>query len=199
MAYEDLRPSKILTRESFLNAIVATTAIGGSTNAQPHIMAMARHAGVEIEPADWEHGHDVPLLVNMQPAGKYLGERFHRAGGVPAVVNELCRPARSTAEALTVTGRTLAESVAGRESEDREMIAAYDEPLQERAGFQGPLGQPLRLRDHQDERDLRRVPRALPGATKASSRAARSSSTAPTTTTSASTTPTWTSTSALSW
>jgi xylonate dehydratase len=135
MAYEDLRPSQILTRESFLNAIVATTAIGGSTNAQPHIMAMARHAGVEIEPSDWEHGYDVPLLVNMQPAGEYLGERFHRAGGTPAVVNELLRAGKLEGEAMTVTGKTLAESVAGRESVDREMITPYDEPLQERAGF----------------------------------------------------------------
>src|SRR5918995_843732 len=136
MAYEDLRPSKILTRESFLNAIVATTAIGGSTNAQPHIMAMARHAGVEIKPSDWEHGYDVPLLVNMQPAGEYLGERFHRAGGVPAVLGELLRAGRLEGEVLTVTGRTLAENDAGRESTDREMITAYDAPLQERAGFQ---------------------------------------------------------------
>src|ERR687897_737117 len=135
MAYEDLRPSKILTRESFLNAIVATTAIGGSTNAQPHIMAMARHAGVEIKPSDWEYGYDVPLLVNMQPAGKYLGERFHRAGGVPAVLGELLRAGKIEGRAMTVTGRSLAESFAGRESTDREMIAAHDEPLQEKAGF----------------------------------------------------------------
>src|SRR5215207_6290887 len=135
MAYEDLRPSKILTRESFLNAIVATTAIGGSTNAQPHIMAMARHAGVSIKPSDWEHGYDVPLLVNMQPAGEYLGERFHRAGGVPAVVSELLRAGEVDGAAMTVTGRTLAEGVGGRESGDREMIAAYDQPLQEKAGF----------------------------------------------------------------
>jgi dihydroxyacid dehydratase/phosphogluconate dehydratase len=136
MAYEDLRPSKILTREAFLNAIVANTAIGGSTNAQPHIMAMARHAGVEIEPADWSIGFDVPLLVNMQPAGKYLGERFHRAGGVPAVLGELLRAGKLDGEVLTVTGRTLAENVAGRESTDREMITPHDAPLQERAGFQ---------------------------------------------------------------
>jgi xylonate dehydratase len=135
MAYDDLRPSKILTREAFLNAIVTVTAIGGSTNAQPHIVAMARHAGADIEPEDWNRGHDVPLLVNMQPAGKYLGERFHRAGGVPAVLNELLRAGKIDGELLTVTGRTLAENVAGRESTDREMIAAYDEPLQERAGF----------------------------------------------------------------
>ncbi|HSK99751.1 MAG TPA: IlvD/Edd family dehydratase [Rubrobacteraceae bacterium] len=134
MAYEDLRPSKILTREAFLNAIVAVTAIGGSTNAQPHIMAMARHAGVEIEPADWAHGYEVPMLVNMQPAGAYLGERFHRAGGVPAVLGELLRAGRLDGETLTVTGRTLAENVAGCESTDREMITPYDAPLQERAG-----------------------------------------------------------------
>src|SRR5215217_7685732 len=135
LAHEDLRPSKILTREAFLNAISTVTAIGGSTNAQPHIMAMARHAGAELEPADWNHGYDVPLLVNMQPAGEYLGERFHRAGGVPAVLNELLRAGKINGEVLTVTGRTLAENIAGRESTDREMIAAHDAPLQEHAGF----------------------------------------------------------------
>ena len=135
MAHEDLRPSKVLTRQAFLNAIVAVTAIGGSTNAQPHIMAMARHAGAELAPEDWNLGYEVPLLVNMQPAGAYLGERFHRAGGVPAVVTELIRAGKVDGDVQTVTGRTLAENVAGRESGDREMIAAHDEPLQERAGF----------------------------------------------------------------
>src|SRR5215210_6972998 len=135
MAYEGLRPSKVLTRESFLNAIAATTAIGGSTNAQPHIMAMARHAGVELDLSDWERGYDVPLLVNMQPAGEFLGERFHRAGGVPAVVNELLEAGKIEGGTMTVTGRTLAESFAGRKSVDREMIRACDDPLQERAGF----------------------------------------------------------------
>ena len=135
MAHEDLRPSKVLTRQAFLNAIVAVTAIGGSTNAQPHIMAMARHAGAELAPEDWNLGYEVPLLVNMQPAGEYLGERFHRAGGVPAVITELLRAGKVDGGVPTVTGRTLAENVAGRESGDREMIAAHDEPLQERAGF----------------------------------------------------------------
>jgi len=135
MAHEDLRPSKILTRQAFLNAIVAVTAIGGSTNAQPHIVAMARHAGAELAPEDWNLGYEVPLLVNMQPAGEYLGERFHRAGGVPAVVTELIRAGKVDGGVPTVTGRTLAENVAGRESGDRGMIAAHDEPLQERAGF----------------------------------------------------------------
>ena len=135
MAHEDLRPSKILTRQAFLNAIVAVTAIGGSTNAQPHIAAMARHAGADLAPEDWNHGYDVPLLVNMQPAGSYLGERFHRAGGVPAVVTELIRAGKIDGGVPTVTGRALAENVAGRESRDREMISSHDEPLQERAGF----------------------------------------------------------------
>ncbi|MDP9486841.1 MAG: dihydroxy-acid dehydratase family protein [Actinomycetota bacterium] len=135
MAHEDLRPSKILTREAFLNAIIAITAIGGSTNAQPHVVAMARHAGVEITPDDWARGYEVPLLVNMQPAGSYLGERFHRAGGVPAVLSKLIGAGKLDGGLLTVTGRTLAENVAGSESTDPEMITPYAAPLRERAGF----------------------------------------------------------------
>ncbi|HEY0281576.1 MAG TPA: IlvD/Edd family dehydratase [Rhizomicrobium sp.] len=135
MAYEDLRPSNILTRQAFLNAIAAVAAIGGSTNAQPHINAMARHAGVEIAPQDWMAGRDIPLLVNMQPAGKYLGERFHRAGGVPAVLCELLRAGRIDGKVLTVTGKSMAENLKGRESIDREMITAYETPLQDHAGF----------------------------------------------------------------
>jgi dihydroxy-acid dehydratase len=135
MAHEDLRPSKILRREAFLNAIVAITAIGGSTNAQPHLMAIARHAGVQLEVSDWTRGYEVPLLVNMQPAGKYLSERFHRAGGVPAVVNELLEAGKLEGEVLTVTGKTLSENVAGHKSTDPEVIRPYDSPLQERAGF----------------------------------------------------------------
>src|SRR5215217_2138740 len=110
LAYEDLRPSRILTRFSFLNAIRVNAAIGGSTNAQPHIVAMARHAGIELTAADWmDHGYDVPLLVNMQPAGKYLSERFHRAGGVPAVMWELMEARKLDGSTLTCTGRTQAE------------------------------------------------------------------------------------------
>ncbi|WP_068875579.1 MULTISPECIES: IlvD/Edd family dehydratase [unclassified Phenylobacterium] len=136
MAYEDLRPSKILDRAAFLNAIKTVSAIGGSSNAQPHIVAMARHAGVELAPDDWSvHGLDIPLLVNMQPAGKYLGERFHRAGGVPAVLSELLAAGRIDGGCLTVTGRTIAENVAGRGSTDREVILPYAAPLRERAGF----------------------------------------------------------------
>jgi len=135
MAYEDLRPSHILTRAAFLNAIVTIAAIGGSTNAQPHVMAMARHAGVEVMPRDWARAYDIPLLVNMQPAGKYLGERFHRAGGVPAVLWELLQAGKLSGECLTVTGHTVAENVAGRASVDRDVITSYDAPLKAQAGF----------------------------------------------------------------
>ncbi|WP_269429163.1 IlvD/Edd family dehydratase [Sphingomonas sp. 37zxx] len=135
MAYEDIRPSSILTRQAFLNAIALTIAIGGSSNAQPHIMAMARHAGVDITPEDWMVGYDLPLLVNMQPAGKYLGERFHRAGGVPAVLCELLAKGKIDGDVPTITGRTLAENIAGRETRDRDVIWPYDAPLKERAGF----------------------------------------------------------------
>jgi len=136
MAYEDLRPSRILTRESFLNAIRTVSVIGGSSNAQPHIMAMARHAGVDLSASDWTtHGYNLPLIVNMQPAGQYLGERFHRAGGVPAVLAELADAGRLDGDCLTVTGRTIGENVAGSLSGDREMIRPFGDPLKQNAGF----------------------------------------------------------------
>src|SRR4051794_16296075 len=136
MAYEDLRPSKILTRAAFLNAIRLNAAIGGSTNAQPHIAAMARHAGVELGTGDWmEHGYDIPLLVNMQPAGQYLSERFHRAGGVPAVMWELLQAGKLDGSALTCTGRTQEQNLQGRQATDRQVILPYSAPLKERAGF----------------------------------------------------------------
>ena len=136
MAYEDLRPSKILKRESFLNAVTTIAAIGGSTNAQPHLTAMARHAGIELTAEDWvKYGYDIPLLLNMQPAGHYLGERFHRAGGVPAIVYELLKAGKLHGDALTVTGRSLKDNCENRETTDREMIRTVAEPLRERAGF----------------------------------------------------------------
>jgi dihydroxy-acid dehydratase len=136
IAYEDLRPSRILTREAFLNAIRTVAAIGGSTNAQPHIVAMARHAGVDIGPDEWRsHCYDLPLLANVQPAGKYLSERFHRAGGVPAVMWELLQAGSFDGGALTVTGRTQAENLEGRQSTDREVILPFDQPLKSNAGF----------------------------------------------------------------
>jgi dihydroxy-acid dehydratase len=136
MAYEDLRPSKILTRAAFLNAIRVVSAIGGSSNAQPHIAGMAQHAGVELHREDWSrYGYEVPLIVNMQPAGQYLGERFHRAGGVPAVMAELADADLLDGSCLTVTGRTIGDNVAGRHSRDREMIRTIAEPLMAKAGF----------------------------------------------------------------
>lgn len=136
MAFEDLRPSRIITREAVLNAIATNSAIGGSTNAQPHLVAIARHAGVEISPDDWQiHGYDIPLLANVQPAGKYLGERLHRAGGVPAVMWELMRAGKIDGSAMTVTGKSMAENLEGREPRDREVILPYERPLRERAGF----------------------------------------------------------------
>jgi dihydroxyacid dehydratase/phosphogluconate dehydratase len=136
MAHEDLRPSRILTRESFLNAIRVVSAIGGSSNAQPHVMAMARHAGVEIHASDWTtHGYDLPLIVDMQPAGRFLGERFHRAGGVPSVMWELMQAGVLDTDCLTVTGGTLADNLGGREAKDREVIRPFAEPLREKAGF----------------------------------------------------------------
>ena len=136
MAHEDLRPSAILSRDAFLDAIVVNAAIGGSTNAQPHIMAMARHAGVALHAEDWmRYGYDVPLLLNMQPAGKYLGERFHRAGGVPAIMWELLQAGKLRADRITASGHSMAHNLAGRESADREVIYRFAAPLRERAGF----------------------------------------------------------------
>jgi xylonate dehydratase len=133
---EDLRPSKILTRAAFLNAIKVNSAIGGSTNAQPHLMAMALHAGVALDPSDWQtHGYDVPLLANVQPAGAYLGERFHRAGGVPAIMWELLAAGKLDGDCPTITGRTMAENLQGREATDREVIRPFEAPLMDRSGF----------------------------------------------------------------
>ncbi len=136
MVQDDIKPSDILTREAFENAVAAVSVIGGSSNAQPHIQAMAAHAGVELEPAIWQtHGYDLPLLVNMQPAGEYLGERFHRAGGVPAAMWELLQAGKLHGRCLTCTGSTMAENLDGRESPDREMIRPFADPLMNNAGF----------------------------------------------------------------
>ncbi|MBN9433696.1 MAG: dihydroxy-acid dehydratase family protein [Bosea sp.] len=135
MVWEDLKPSDIITREAIENAIVVNSAIGGSTNAQIHINAIAKHAGVPIKMDDWQEvGYEIPLLVNLQPAGKYLGEEFHRAGGVPAVVNELVKKGKIR-NAVTVNGKTLADNCRGKESEDWDVILPYDQPLVKDAGF----------------------------------------------------------------
>ena len=136
MVHEDLRPSKILTRAAFENAIVVNSAIGGSTNAPIHLNAIARHAGVKLDNDDWERiGYDIPLLVNLQPAGEYLGEEYHRAGGVPAVVAELIAKGKINDVATTVNGKTLLENCKGKFSDDRRVIKSYDEPMLAAAGF----------------------------------------------------------------
>ncbi|HSP25196.1 MAG TPA: IlvD/Edd family dehydratase [Saliniramus sp.] len=136
MVWEDLRPSDILTRQAFENAIVACSAIGGSTNAPIHLNAVARHVGVELTCADWETvGFDIPLLVNLQPAGEYLAEEYYRAGGLPAVMAELIANGKIHEDALTANGLTAGENYRGRFAWDRDVIRPYDSPLRERSGF----------------------------------------------------------------
>jgi dihydroxy-acid dehydratase len=136
IVHDDLKPSDILTREAFENAIVACSAIGGSTNAPIHINAIARHVGVTLGVPDWEtYGLDVPLLVNMQPAGKYLGEEYFRAGGLPAVMHELIAAGRIHADALTINGCTIGENVATARSLDPDVIRPYGHPVKPAGGF----------------------------------------------------------------
>lgn len=136
MVWEDLKPSDFLTRKAFENCIVVNSAIGGSTNAPIHINALARHIGVDLSIEDWQTiGHDVPLLVNMQPAGFYLGEEYHRAGGVPSVVRELMKHKRIHEDALTVNGKTMGENCRDAAAPDSDVIRTYDKPLVKDAGF----------------------------------------------------------------
>jgi dihydroxy-acid dehydratase len=136
IVHADLKPSDILTRAAFENAIVACSAIGGSTNAPIHLNAIARHAGVELAIDDWEKvGYDVPLLVNIQPAGEYLGEDYYRAGGLPAVMRELHVAGRLHGDALTINGKTVAENVAGAKVYNAKVIRTYNQPLKATAGF----------------------------------------------------------------
>ncbi|GAB5445778.1 MAG: IlvD/Edd family dehydratase [Gymnodinialimonas sp.] len=136
MVEEDLKPSDILTRAAFENAIKVNTAIGGSTNAPPHLQALARHAGVALHVTDWESvGHALPLLVNMQPAGEYLGESFFRAGGVPAVMGELHAAGLLDATVMTASGKPLDEALGGAVSRDQDVIRPVANPMRENAGF----------------------------------------------------------------
>ncbi len=136
LVFEGLRPSRILTRRAFENAIVVNSAIGGSTNAPPHLQAIARHAGVDLCITDWQDvGYDVPLLANIQPAGAFLGEAFYRAGGVPAVIGELAASDRINMDVLTVTGKALSETAGGVRSADRDVIRTCENPLRKNAGF----------------------------------------------------------------
>ena len=133
---ENLKPSDIMTRAAFENAILVASAIGASTNCPPHVNAIARHMGVELNNDDWDRiGYEIPLLVNMQPAGKYLGETYYRAGGLPAVLGELKRHGKLREQAVTVTGRTIGEITGDARSTDPDVIRAWDNPLKEKAGF----------------------------------------------------------------
>ncbi|WP_421980548.1 IlvD/Edd family dehydratase [Roseibium sp.] len=137
MVHADRKPSDIMTRKAFENAVVINSAIGGSTNAPIHLNGVARHVGVELDNDDWQSlGHDVPLLVNLQPAGAYLGEDYFHAGGVPAVVAELLRHGKLPhPDALTANGKTIAENCEGIVTDLPEVIKPFDAPMMERAGF----------------------------------------------------------------
>jgi len=136
MVAEDLKPSDIMTRDAFLNAIVVNSAIGGSTNAPIHLAAIARHVGAELDLKDWqEYGHKVPLLVNLQPAGEYLGEDYYRAGSVPAIVAELMKQGLIREGAITVNGRTIGDNCRDATIEDPNVIRSFDNPLVAEAGF----------------------------------------------------------------
>ena len=137
MVEADVRPSKILTRAAFENAIVVNSAIGGSTNAPIHLNALARHVGVPLDNDDWQKiGYDIPLLVNLQPAGDYLGEDYHRAGGVPAVIGTLLEAGLLPhPEALTVNGKSIKENYAGASIQDSDVIRPISSPLKPAAGF----------------------------------------------------------------
>ena len=136
IVHEDLKPSDILTRKAFENAIVACSAIGGSTNAPIHINAIARHIGVKLSIEDWETvGYDVPLLVNMQPAGKYLGEEYFRAGGLPAVMHELLKNGRGSRRRAHDQRQDHGRQRQARRHADADVIRPYDKPLKQHAGF----------------------------------------------------------------
>ena len=136
MVEENLRPSDIMTKRAFENAVVAAAALGASSNCPIHMVAIARHMGVDHTLEDWQRlGPEIPLLVDCQPAGRFLGERFHRAGGVPAVLKELLTAGKLHGDAMTVTGRTLAQNLESTPEPDRDVIRAYDRPLKEAAGY----------------------------------------------------------------
>ena len=136
MVREGLTPDRILTREAFENAIVVNSAIGGSTNAPIHLTAIARHAGVKLDITDWDAiGHDIHLLLNMQPSGEHLSEAYHRAGGISAIIGELIRAGKIHSGALTVTGKAIGENCRAACSRNHDVIRPYDRPLKENAGF----------------------------------------------------------------
>jgi dihydroxy-acid dehydratase len=136
MVWEDLRPSHVMTKKAFENTIALASAIGASSNCPPHLIAIARHIGVDLDLADWQRvGADLPLLVDCQPAGRFLGEGFHRAGGVPAVQRELLGAGKLHGDVVTVSGKSLAENLAAIPPGDPDVIRPYGRPLMENAGF----------------------------------------------------------------
>jgi dihydroxy-acid dehydratase len=136
LVMQDVRPSQIMTREAFENAIAVASALGASSNCPPHLIAIARHMGVELSLDDWQRiGEDVPLLVNCMPAGKYLGEGFHRAGGVPSVMHELQKAGRLHEDCATVSGKTIGEIVSSSLTSNADVIYPFETPLKHRAGF----------------------------------------------------------------
>lgn len=137
MVWEDLKPSDIMTREAFENAIVVNSAIGGSTNAPIHLNAIASHLGIKLTNDDWQKiGHKIPLLANMQPAGEYLGEDYHRAGGVPAIVNELMKAGLLPhKQAVTVNGKSIGANCRGKKIENPDVLKTVKNPMVEHAGF----------------------------------------------------------------
>ncbi|HEY2018241.1 MAG TPA: IlvD/Edd family dehydratase [Bryobacteraceae bacterium] len=167
MVGEDLTPSRILTREAFENAIVVNSAIGGSTNCPPHITAIARHMGVDLEVQDWERiGYEIPLLANIQPAGQFLGEGYHRAGGVPAIAGELLRAGKMHEDALTVTGASIGENCKDVHTKDAEIIRTFDNALKDKAGFlvvSGNLFESALVKTSVISADFRRRFLATPG------------------------------------
>ena len=136
MVEEDLTPSKIMTREAFENTIIVNSAIGGSTNAQMHLTAIARHVGIKLETQAWQNiGYDIPLMANIQPAGKYLCESYHRAGGTAALMAELLKHKKLNGNVLTASGKTLSENLKGIQIKDHDVITTFNKPLKDRAGF----------------------------------------------------------------
>ena len=136
MVKDDLTPSMIMTRESFENAIIVNSAIGGSTNAQWHITAIARHVGVELETSAWQNvGYDIPLMANIQPAGEYLCESYHRAGGTAAIMSELLENSKLHGDVMTVTGKKMSENLKGIKIKDEKVITPFKNPMKQKAGF----------------------------------------------------------------
>ena len=136
MVHEDLKPSDIMTKDNFINAIRVNSAIGGSSNAPIHIGAIARHVGVPLDITEWQtEGHDVPMLVNLQPAGDYLGEDFYRAGGVPAVIGELMKKGLIKTDAPTANGKSIGENCADAHTLNEDVIRPIETPLMDAAGF----------------------------------------------------------------